>query len=328
MAPTIYVITYYEFNHNTPPERDKPLDPRLLASDHHYVYYLIDQSVPAPLQGKPVLLEQQIDPVLYEAGGRHLGEWSFLLAEAQHAFCEYPLFMISSRFYQKNRFLQTDLNVEWERLFGYLAQYGWGYLPSYDRPLDWIGFDWQRMKRQASTVQFVPFTAQTFPLIEELYGVRIPADYPAMSDLACNYIGFQSREHLLAYVDFYRPLIHTFFDAQYRPIRDLAPYIRTMGVYPNEKPFTFYLEFMSHLFFYQRAQKVFALHYDGYYEVDERHQQFRRLAKIAVPWHQGLQWRLRWTQWRLWCWLIWHYANLPDPMKQRYRQAKSRLKRA
>jgi len=55
---------------------------------------------------------------LYLAGQRYFAEWSLLLADkTRHAFCSYPFFMVSSRFYEKNHWLRTDLNSEWERMF-------------------------------------------------------------------------------------------------------------------------------------------------------------------------------------------------------------------
>ncbi len=327
MASTIYVITFYELNHNTPGHRDTPLDPRFLDSDRNYVYYLIDEALPEPLRGKRVLFEKQIDPTLYKAGAIHLGEWSFLLAEVKHGFCEYPFFMISSRFYQKNTFLQTDLNVEWETIFNYLQQYGWGFLPSYDRPLGWVDFEWRDPKSFGYRYQFFlhRFTDSAFPLIDELYDVRIPEDYPAMSDLQCNYIGFQSRQHLLDYVGFYQPLIDTFFDEEINPIQDLSRYVRLTNQFRNEKPFTFYLEAFSHLFFFKKRLKAFALHYKGYYEVDERNKAIRRLAKIDVPRSQGFRWSLRWNWHVLKESLYGPYRHLPYPVRQVYRRVKAIL---
>jgi hypothetical protein len=98
MSPTLYVITYHKFNHEF---GRLALDPRFLNSDKNIIYYLIDQKCPAPLQGKRVIFEQEIDPLLYEAGKYYFAECSFLLSELKNSFCEYPFFMISSRFYEK-----------------------------------------------------------------------------------------------------------------------------------------------------------------------------------------------------------------------------------
>ncbi|HEX8363222.1 MAG TPA: hypothetical protein VF613_24095 [Longimicrobium sp.] len=269
--PTLYVVTYYAFNHAA---RQVPIDARFLKSDRNIVYFLIDKSCPEPLRDKKVLFESRVDPLLAEAGKRYFAEWTFLLAEAKHAFCTYPLFTVSSRFYEKNRWLQTDLNQEWDRLFGHLEQYGWGYLPSYDRP-----FGWQDLTMY-QTRGLLPVTPPGRTLIQDMFGVGIPDTYHLMSDFFCNYIGFQSREHLLEYVNFYKPLIDTLFDENYVPREDLSRYVESTGTYRNEKPFTFLLELMSHLFFHNEDRKFLGLHYDGYYEVDERRQRMKLIEAI------------------------------------------------
>ena len=280
---SIYVLTAHEFNHN--PQFGKlPLDSRFINSDRNYIYYLIDNKVPPILKTKSVLLEREIDSQLADAGRDHFGEWSFLLAEAKHSFCSYPFFMISSRFYQKNQWLLTDLNTEWDRLFLLLKKYGWGYLPSYDRPLRWIDLEWKSKIRKASwNYTFFPFTEDTFRLVQDIYGVKIPEEYRAFSDLFCNYIGFQSREHLLQYVNFYMPLIHSVFNENHQPKIDISKYARKTGEFRNEKPFTFVLEWFSHLFFYKEMNKCFALHYDGYHEIDERNQKFKMIHNFKIP---------------------------------------------
>lgn len=270
--PTLYVVTYHAFNHEA---RQVPMDRRFLDSSRNIVYFLIDKSCPEPLRDKKVLFESQIDPLLAEAGKRYFAEWTFLLAEAKHAFCSYPLFMVSSRFYEKNQWLQTDLNREWDTLFRHLAEYGWGYLPSYDRP-----FGWQDLTMYQER-GLLPVTSEGRALIQGMFGVDIPETYHLMSDFFCNYIGFQTREHLLRYVNFYKPLIDALFDESYLPRGELGRYVKTTGSYRNEKPFTFILELMSHLFFYNEDRKFLGLHYDGYYEVDERRQRMKLLEPIA-----------------------------------------------
>src|SRR3989344_9251645 len=111
MSPTIYIVTHYRFNHEG--KDRKPLDNRFLNSHRNYIYYLIDPERPKILENKRVLFEREIDPLIYLAGTKHFAEWSFLLAEAKHSFCNYPLFMISSRFYEKNCWLKNDLDQEW-----------------------------------------------------------------------------------------------------------------------------------------------------------------------------------------------------------------------
>lgn len=278
--PTLYVVTYHAFNHAA---RRIPIDSRFLESDRNIVYFLIDKSCPKPLRNKQVLIESQIDPLLAEAGKRYFAEWTFLLAEAKHAFCTYPMFMVSSRFYEKNRSLPTDLNRDWDTMFQYLERYGWGYLPSYDRH-----FGWQDLTMYQAR-GLLPVTPEGRALIEDVFDVSVPGTYHLMSDFFCNYIGFRSREHLLEYVEFYQPLIDALFDENYVPREDLAKYVNRTNHYRDEKPFTFILELLSHLFFYKEDKKFFGLHYDGYYEVDERRQRMSllepvpRVSDVASP---------------------------------------------
>lgn len=277
-----------------------PLDKRFLESSRNYVYYLIDKEVPPILKDKPTLLEYDIDPILHKAGGRYLGEWSFLLNEAKNKFAQYPLFMVSSRFYEKNQWLHQDLNEEWEILFSYFQKYQWGYLPSYDRPLRWIDLEWEKLiKKEAWQHRFFPFTEQTYSLTEQIFGVNIPKDYRYTADLFCNYIGFRDRQSLLEYVNFYLPLLNFFFDDCYELKQDLSAYVRRSGHHRNEKVLTFFLELASHLFFFREKQKYFALHYDGYYEIDEAEHVMERLEKFKIPFLQKYDRQLRW-QWRKW----------------------------
>ncbi len=171
--PTIYVITYHRFNHE---EKGRlPLDHRFLKTDHRYVFYLIDKATPPPLRKKEVLFEHEIDLPLHHAGAKYFAEWSFLLAEAKHSFCTYPFFMVSSRFYEKNRWLLQDLNQNWELLFSQFKTYGWGYLPSYDRPFHWLD-----LKKnidnlsQGKKNRFFPLTLDAFSLIQRLYQIDVP----------------------------------------------------------------------------------------------------------------------------------------------------------
>ena len=270
--PSLYVVTYYKFNHHL---GRMPLDRRFLDSPRNVVYYLIDRACPAPLRNKSVLMEYNLDGDLFLAGQRYFAEWSFLLAEARHAFCNYPFFMVSSRFYEKNRWLRTDLNQEWDRMFGLLKEYGWGYLPSYDRA--WAWQDLQGYQQQG----LLPVTVAGRQLVRDLYGVDLPGNYRYMSDFFCNYIGFQSREHLMEYVDFYRPLLRTLFDDRFQARQDLSNFVDFTRYYRKEKPFTFYLELISHLFFYQRQIKFFGMHYGGYFEVDERATAVRKISELS-----------------------------------------------
>ncbi|MBI1910241.1 MAG: hypothetical protein HYS22_08750 [Deltaproteobacteria bacterium] len=336
MAETIYLITYHKFNHGNHTQGKRPVDSRFLKSDKNYAFYLIDQTCPPLLEGKNIVIEKTIDPEIHEAGAAHFGEWSFLLSEAKNSFCQYPFFMISSRFYEKNGWLVTDLNKEWDRLFGYLSRFGWGFLPSYNRPLRWINYEWKHnFENEAWNHKFFPFTQETFRLVEELFQVRIPEDYHYCSDLYCNYIGFQSRQHLLDYVNFYKPLIDYFFDDRWNLKKEISPrYMRPTGSFKNERPFTFYLELLSHLFFFKNKIPFFCLHYNGYYEINESTVQMRQLLNIPVPLYKritrGLGWRFRksMTEGSLSPWRAQVVKRIPDPLKKMYRHGKFKLKTA
>ncbi len=299
MKPTIYVITHYEQNHQSSDfRRNLPLDDRFLKSDNNYVYYLIDQVLPPVLKGKNVLFEKEIDDLLHKAGARYFAEWAFLLAEAKHSFCHYPFFMISSRFYQKNHWLNADLNCRWDQLFAHFEKYNWGFLPSYDRPLRWIDCTWEkRVKSKYGKYDFFPFTENTFSLIKEVLDIDIPKQYRFCSDLFCNYIGFKNRESFLQYVQHYTPLIEKLFDDQYQPISSLDEYVYPTGLYKNEKPFTFLLELLTHSFFFKTKNKFFAMHYYGFYEIDENKTKMKKLSSFKYPFWLKVWKNLRW-QWR------------------------------
>jgi hypothetical protein len=298
--PTIYVITNHQFNHATP-RRDgkiRPLDSRFLESKSNYVYYLIDKEVPEILRNKKTILEYDLDKDIYEAGGKYFGEWSFLLAEEKHAFCHYPFFMISSRFYEKNSWLVRTLDEEWTQLFDFLGKYRWGYLPSYDRPLRWIDYNLEKdIQREAWRYKFFPWTEKTLPLVNEVFKVHIPQEYRYTADLFCNYIGFNSRADLLEYVSFYKPLIHRFFDNRFQKKADFSPYVKNTGAFTNEKSFTFLLELLCHLFFFKNKHPYFAMHYDGYYFIDESSKKMKRIKKTQVPLFKHVKRLIKW-QWR------------------------------
>jgi hypothetical protein len=282
MEPTIYVVTYYQFNHKE--QNRLPIDQRFIKSQKNFVYYLIDDISPNCLKNHSIIHEKAIDEKLALAGKHHFAEWAFLLAEAKHSFCRYPFFMISSRFYEKNRWLGTDLDAEWDKLFYYLNQYGFGFLPSYDRNLRWLSMEWQKkIKKRVWRYQFFPFTEKLFLEIENLYQVKIDEEYSKVSDLFCNYIGFKDRSHLLSYVNFYKPLIYHYFNEQLEPKKELSEITRKTGNYQNEKPFTFVLEWFSHLYFFKNLIPFFTLHYDGYYEIHEKKGYARKLEDFHLP---------------------------------------------
>lgn len=271
MKPTIYVITYHKFNHNLSRSGAKPIDPRFINTDKNYVFYLIDKERPEILNNKQVLLEHEIDSLLPEAGRNYFAEWTFLLAEAKHSFCNYPLFMTSSRFYEKNITLTTDLNKEWDYLFSQFNKYRFGWLSSYDRPLRWIPLRVKKYIERFEYGYFFPFTQKAYDISCDILNLKNNDEFTSSPDLFCNYIGFKDRSALLDYVNFYKPLIDYFFDENLRPKVDLNEYVKYSGNFRNEKPFTFLLEFFSHAFFLKSHSKIFTMHYDGYFEVDIRH---------------------------------------------------------
>ena len=163
---TMYVITNLGVNHNplsSSPHRHLPIDSRFFDPRGRYLFYLTDsRPFDTLLPKENLIVEQDLDSVLHEAGKNHLAEWSFLLAEQKHAFCSYPFFMISSRFYIKNGWLLTDLNREWDVLFSYFNRYSHGFLPSYCRPMRWVKFS----NLINNSRVFFPFTEKFFALTQ------------------------------------------------------------------------------------------------------------------------------------------------------------------
>lgn len=268
-SPTVYVLTAHEFNHRS---RGVPIDERLTRGAGDYVFYFFDKAgVPAEFR-RPALAEVDINPAIHEAGKRHFAEWSFFLTEYHKPFLKYPCAVISSRFYEKN--LRLAGSLDWYLgLFGhYLERYGYGYLPSYDRTFGLIEF------RDYHERGYLGTRKEGYDLIQNLYGVRMMADYRYTADLFCNYIAFRGRREFEQYIEYYIPLIRRFFDEDYNQI---APYegaiVNRTGSFRNEKPLTLLLELISHLFFYARQIPYFGLHYDGFYEVSERAESFRKL---------------------------------------------------
>lgn len=293
---TVYVITNLKANHNPDnPDLHRRLsvDPRLLVSDHPYVFYLTDEKPIKTPEFSNAIWEVELDPVLHKAGKDHLAEWSFLLAEEKYGFCSYPFFMISSRFYMKNEWLLTDLNKEWNTLFSHFNSYTHGFLPSYCRPMRWVKFSALINNPRV----FFPFSQKFFKLTEDLFQTRIPENYPVFPDLGCHYLGFKDRKALLDYVGFYKPILNYFFTDNFKQTHDIASFVRKSGHYPNEKPLTFLFETLSHLYFHKTQTKFFALHYDGYYDVDLQAKKMRRLSAFKIPVLTKIKRALKWQKW-------------------------------
>jgi hypothetical protein len=264
--PTIYLITAYRHNHM---DRQVPIDPRFLESQRNYVFYFVDKEGELPGFPRPTVAEVAINPAIQRPGQLHFGEWTFLLTEYKYGFADYPLFMISTRFYEKNKRLRLSLDQLWDDIFGFLATYGYGYLPSYQRDFGFIDYQVYYERSLLGT------TLEGVDLINRLYGVNFLEECRFFSDFFCNYIGFQTRQELVCYVEFYLPLINYFFDANYREVRPVSHYMQRLTDvqrvgFRAEKPFTLLMEMISHLYFYANARRFFGLSYDGFYEIDER----------------------------------------------------------
>jgi hypothetical protein len=272
---TIYVVTHHRFNHQ---ERNKPIDPRFIKSSRRYVYYLIDAEAPPELSNKDILFEDKIDPLIKEASRLYFAEWGLLLNEERYSMLHYPFFMISSRFYEKNRTLRTTLDLEWDNLFSCFQSYRWGFLPSYEKPNVWVDAHTAEIKMD------LYIAPKGNELIREIYGVDIcnHSSYRYIGDFFCHYIGFRDRSALLEFVDFAKPLINYFFDKHFQPIRDLSEYVRFTGGYRNEKPFTFMLEALSQLFFLVKKHRYFGMKYDGYFDIDPSSRTALRIKSLET----------------------------------------------
>lgn len=316
MSETIYVITHYQNNHI---RRDVPIDSRFLSRDKNYIFYLVDDAVAKQLATYPYIFEKDIDPVFHRAGKYALAEWSFLLAEAKHSFCSYPFFMISSRFYEKNRLLQLSLSQLWDKLFSFFENYEWGWLPSYDRYLHWVDISWKRFEKLRNEGRiFAPIRRKSVDLVDQLLGLE---NYHTAPFCFCNYIGFKNREALLSYVNFYKPLIEFFYDENFEPKEQLSEYVDKAGIYYQEKTFTFLLECYSHLFFYKANKPFFHLHYDGFYDINLRDKQMKKLSNLDLPYHSQAYIKLKKT----WNMLdqVWWTGPYVQPLRSIVQKAKA-----
>jgi len=276
--PTIYLITAYRPNHL---RRNVPVDARFRESSRNFVYYFVDEEGAVPGFPGRAISEIDLHPEIQLAGKLHFAEWTFLLTEYLRPFASYPLFMISTRFYEKNARLPLPLDQLWDQIFQYLRLYGYGYLPSYDRDFHFIDYvDYYKRS-------LIGITLEAIALVNRIYKVDFIYDCRFFSDFFCNYIGFLSRHELKNYVEFYLPIINYFFDDKFNEVRAVRPYVQRLsdiqrGSFYAEKPFTLLLEMISHLFFYKNSRKFFGLKHDGFYEIDERLATGRLLEKIPL----------------------------------------------
>ncbi len=274
-----YILTALEFNHIQRPMR---LDKRLF-DETNTEFYFFDAGLDLAEFPRCYKTEQETYPLIADAGRKHLAEWSFLLAEYEKNFAEYPFFMTSSRFYEKNSRLRHPLGRYQSDLFKWLEIYGYGYLPSYDRNLSFVDMNEYEINGWLGTDE------NTFSFINEVFGVNMKEEGRFVSDFWCNYIGFQSRKHLVAYVDFYLPLIRRFFDDQWNLIVDYREMaiVRSDVNFRQFKPLTLFLEKVSHLFFFKREVPFVGLHYDGFYEVREWRREFMKIQEHSTSGSHG-----------------------------------------
>lgn len=282
---SIYLITNYGFNHDKKTgAHNLPIDPRFLSSDRNYIYYLTDFEIPKALQNKELVLERDFDPIYKKAGKQHLAEWATFLAEKKYRFAKYPMYILSSRFYQKNGYLEHDLNTVWDDIFNGLKKSGYGMLPSYDRPLRWIypKYAYTHPKYQKK-LKFFPFRAKAFELIEAIYGIHLKNDFPHYIDLQCDYFGFESYEHFSRFMDFYQPIFDYFFTPDFELKRNLNDYFYVgCSTHRAEKPVTYLLEYFSHLFFALERLPFFAYHYTGQYTVYTREKCLKPIVLYSI----------------------------------------------
>jgi hypothetical protein len=215
--------------------------------------------------------EADLNAPIMAAGKQHLAEWTFLFTELERPFARYPFYVVSSRFPEKNATLRGGLARYWDLAALSLREFGWGYLPSYDRPANFQDFaDYLARGRLGMREEGLAF-------VDGFWGVRIPDEYRYFSDFFCNYIGFKSRKHFEDYMAFYVPFIRRFFRADWTLKRDPEIYVRRRDVFRAEKPFTLLLEMISHMFFYVENLPFGGLSYDGLYRVDERNASMEKM---------------------------------------------------
>ncbi len=259
--------------------RPVPIDERFFDPAINAIFYFVDQGgAPSDFSGR-FINEIEINPSISSIGRTHLAEWTFLLTEYDRPFAQYPFFVVSSRFHEKNRRLPKGLAPIWGKAIKALRRYGWAYLPSYDRD---PGFeDYVRYWEEGH----LAMTERGIDIVERFYNVRCLSEYRYVSDFFCNYIGFASRVNFEKYIEFYLPFIRHFFDAKYKIIVDGNEFCRKLNVYRNEKPFTFLLEMISHLYFYLNRVIFAGVSYDGIYEVNDHETIMRRINRVeALAW--------------------------------------------
>ena len=253
-----------------------PIDSRFFDPRMRTIFYFVDsEGAPSGFHGSAIN-EIDINPSIHGIGATHLAEWTFLLTEYEKKFATYPFYVVSSRFHEKNKRLPSGLAPRWDDAIRGLRRLGWGYLPSYDRQAGFEDFaEYRELGR-------LGMSQDGLGVVEQEFGVRLISEYRYFSDFFCNYIGFASRTHFERYVEFYLPFIRRRFTEDYQVISDANSLARRRNVFRNEKPFTFFMEMISHLFFYKNSVSFFGLGYDANYEVQERIARMTQLSRYEL----------------------------------------------
>lgn len=268
--PTVYVLTGYQFNHLS---RGIPIDLRFASAKDHVFYFFDQNTMPLARFPRPHLFEIHIAPEVADLGRRHIAEWSFFLMEYRKKVLNYPFYAISSRFYEKNARLDGSLDDYLPAAFAGLEQYGYGYLPSYDRDLSFIDVMGYFENNELG------MTVAGLDYIGDKFNVDMRGANRFFSDFWCNYIGFATRKHFEAYMEFYLPILEEFFTETGEMKKDYmhSGLVRDDVNFRELKPLSLLLELSSHLFFVKNEIPFFGLHYDGTFEVREWERTFVRL---------------------------------------------------
>lgn len=267
--PTVYVLTGYQFNHLS---RNIPIDCRFEKAKDHVFYFFDRDTRPLAKFPRPHLFEMHVAPEVSDLGKRHIAEWSFFLMEYRKKVLNYPFYAISSRFYEKNERLAGSLEDYLPAAFAGLEKYGYGYLPSYDRDLSFIDVMGYFESNELG------MTNAGLDYISDKFSVDLRGANRFMSDYWCNYIGFATRKHFEAYMEFYLPIFNEFFTENgeiKKNYLDLG-LVRDDVNFRELKPMSLLLELTSHLFFVKKRIPFFGTHYDGTFEVKEWAQSFTR----------------------------------------------------
>lgn len=118
--------------------------------------------------------------------------------------------------------------------------------------------------------------------IKDLFHVDMNVECRWVSDYWRNYIGFWSRDDLLAYVRFYLPIFNMLFNSEWQLIKDYRDLeiVRLDVEFRNFKPLTLVLEQISHLYFLKNRIPFLGMHYDDFYEIREWQREFVKIQNF------------------------------------------------